>query len=430
VLVASIFSVVSFVIAVSLIRTRWRFTDTPTSDAAHVFPGLTEVHGVVEAIDGVANAPTDGADCVWWMYEVERYQRRSKNNSQWVTEELGVSCHPFHVRDASGVVRVVPDQDLRVSGAETRDVEHMSLTFLRPYAQVMQQTYEGVGFLGLGAQDVGEPISRFGGKWRAEERRLKVGDTVFITAVANLTPEGDRVYLGRKGEDDRRSTFEVSVGDEKAAIGHHASPWAIGIASLVSVGAAMFAADEGDLGPWPPLAVLGAGLVLYMVGLYNRVRRSRERCDFAWSLIDVACEQLSTTIPQLQTVVGAAMAHERAVQELAASARSLGRRPSAEAVATMQTAQRAGREVIALIESLPTMTTQPNVAQLMEQLTLLTDRVAFGRRFYNDSVQRLADRVGQFPDRLFAAVAGVKARPLIDDLGAPDTPPTVDLGGA
>ena len=63
----------------------------------------------------------------------------------------------------------------------------------------------------------------------------------------------------------------------------------------------------------------------------------------------------------------------------------------------------------------------------MEQITLLTDSVAFGRRFYNDSVQRLADRVGQFPDSLFAKVAGVRSLPLIGDLGAPDSPPALDL---
>lgn len=77
-------------LSVVLIRKRWRFTDTPTSDAAHVFPGLSEVHGTVEAIGQAAKAASDGAPCV--------------------------------------------------SGAETNDIEHLSLDFLRPYARVMKDT--------------------------------------------------------------------------------------------------------------------------------------------------------------------------------------------------------------------------------------------------------------------------------------------------
>ena len=63
----------------------------------------------------------------------------------------------------------------------------------------------------------------------------------------------------------------------------------------------------------------------------------------------------------------------------------------------------------------------------MEQVRLLTDRVAFGRRFYNDSVLRLQNRLGQFPDGFIGRLAGVRPLPYIDDLDAPDLPPPVAL---
>jgi hypothetical protein len=105
-LIALVVCVGGAVAAVLLIRKRWRFTDTPTSDAAHVFPGLGEVHGVVEAIGTPARAASDQQPCVWWHYEVERQVKRNRS-TDWVTEEEGVTAVPFHVRDVSGVVRVV-----------------------------------------------------------------------------------------------------------------------------------------------------------------------------------------------------------------------------------------------------------------------------------------------------------------------------------
>ena len=80
--------------------------------------------------------------------------------------------------------------------------------------------------------------------------------------------------------------------------------------------------------------------------------------------------------------------------------------------------------MIARVEALPSLNTQPNVAHLMQQLTVLNDRVAFGRRFYNDSCERLANRVTQFPDSFLARLARVQPLPLITDLDAPLNPPT------
>lgn len=425
-----VLTVLAFAMSVYLVRKRWRFTDTPTSDAAHVFPGVSEVHGVVEAVGAPAKAASDGGDCVWWMYEVQRWQRSNKSGS-WITEEKGVTALPFDVRDASGTVRVVLDEHSRVSGADKRDVEHLPLAALRPVAQVMHKTYDPVALFGglFGSNEPNEPITAFRGRWRAYEYRLRVGDQVFITADAQLTLDRSGVELRRTTADGDKCLFEVSVGDEQAARRQFAPSWLLALTMLATVGLAAFAGSEISpaMVPVLPIVFVGAAGLAWCVGTYNRLRRTRERCDFAWSLIDVACEQRASTIPQLQAAVGAALAHERATMEMVAAARSIGHRPSAAGARAVEAAEAASAQLVALIEALPELKTQANVAQLMEQITLLTDRVAFGRRFYNDSAQRLADRVGQFPDSLFAKVARVRSLPLIADLGAPDSPPALDL---
>lgn len=405
--------------AVLLIRKRWRFTDTPTSDAGHVFPGLGEVHGVVEAIGTPARAASDQQPCVWWHYKVEREVKRDKS-TDWVTEEEGVTALPFHVRDASGVVRVVFDDRVSVSKAGEQDIEHLSLDFLRPHALLMRKTYDtgGGGFLGVfGSNESNERISDFHGTWRAKERRLLVGDHVFITAHARLVASGAAVELAPTDAAGKRCTFEVTVGDEAAAKSSHANPWVIALAATASlVGGVIFGSQVG--GGAGALAMAGglavAAAVVFLVGAYNRVHRARNRGEFAWSLIDVACDQRAETIPALQAVVGAAMGHEQQVLAAVASVRGLGRRPTSTAAEAVRDSDDASHQVVARLEAIPNLRTQQNTAQLIEQLRLLNDRVAFGRRFYNDSVNRLADRLTQFPDSLIAKAARVQPLPLLD----------------
>ena len=420
------------VLAIDRVRTRWRLADVPTSDAGHVFPGLTEVYGVVEPIGQPAAAASDGYPCVWWRYRVEQYVKQGKS-SRWVLRESGITAMPFHVRDQSGAVRVVMSSSESISNLDGIDIEHLSLSFLRPYAREMKCMY-GAGEGGwrsvfgglLDKDELNEPVSAFNGKWRAIEDRLCVGDPVFITAHARLTPNGDQVELASKDADGDGCTFEVTRGDEREAVKAHGSGWQAVLFSLVAVIALSVAGGIwlGNAVVFPAVLFV-ATPVLFLVGVWNRVRRARERCSFAWSLIDVACEQRSNLVPELQAVVGAAMAHERAALEAVAAARQLGRNPSTAKVDTVKAADEASAQVIATIEAAPSLYTQANVAQLMDQVRLLTDRVAFGRRFYNDSVLRLENRRRQFPDSLLARLAGVTSMPYIDNssLAVPLPPP-------
>ena len=408
---------------VLLVRRRWRFADIPTSDAAHVFPGLTEVHGLVEAIGRPMVAASDAAPCVLWEYKVERKEHDS-NGTHWRTEENGATAIPFYVRDQSGVVRVALDEKGSIAGAQTIDVQRLSLAAMRPRARVMKKSYTpespGRVLAGIfGSNLIDEPVAEFHGSWRATERRLKVGDSVFITAHARLTPAGDSVELAPTDANGKRCTFEISVGDERAAIGAYASTPVLAIsASAVLVSGALVGRHFGGItGAWAFLGALGgSAAMLWFIGAWNRIRRARQRGEFAWSLIDIACQQRAQTVPFRQSVVGSAMAHEQSLLVAVAGARDLGRTPSSGAAGSVQAADTAALQLIARIEASPNLHTQPNVSQLMTQMQLLTDGVAFGRRFYNDSVERLANRLSQFPGSFVARLARVEPLPLIAPL--------------
>ena len=108
------------------------------------------------------------------------------------------------------------------------------------------------------------------------------------------------------------------------------------------------------------------------------------------------------------------MDNERQVLTTIAAGRNLGRAPTPELAALVKTTSEASAQLVARVETLPGLTSQANTAQLISQLRLMNDRVAFARRFYDDCVTRLADRMSQFPDSFVARLARVQPLPLLD----------------
>ena len=61
------------------------------------------------------------------------------------------------------------------------------------------------------------------------------------------------------------------------------------------------------------LAFLGAGTVLYGIGIYNGLIRLKYSIDQAWSNIDVLLKQRNDEVPELVETVKGYVAHERDV---------------------------------------------------------------------------------------------------------------------
>lgn len=245
---------------------------------------------------------------------------------------------------------------------------------------------------------------------------MLVGDQVFLTAHARLTESGADVELAARDSQGKLQTFELTVGSEAEAMSSRANPMLIaGLSAAAAISGGFGGrAIAGPVGVFLVLGGLGLlAAVVWLLGAHNRIHRVRARAEFAWSLIDVACEQRTQVINQLQPIVGEAMANERRVLESVSAVPGLGNRPTAQSVAAVSNSSSACHQLLIQIEAMPTLTSQPNVAQLIGQLRLLNDRVEFARRFYNDSVTRLTDRLTQVPDSFIAKAAQVAAMPLL-----------------
>jgi LemA protein len=165
---------------------------------------------------------------------------------------------------------------------------------------------------------------------------------------------------------------------------------------------------------------VGAVLVLmYGVGIFNRLVTLRNRVDNAFSQIEVQLKRRHDLIPNLIETVKGYMAHERDTLEAVIKARN-------QAVSGLQGAsgnagdhqamqQMAGAEkglsgalgrLFALAEAYPDLKANQNMMQLTEELTSTENKISFARQGYNDSVTAYNTYRQTFPPLIVAGMTG------------------------
>jgi len=160
-------------------------------------------------------------------------------------------------------------------------------------------------------------------------------------------------------------------------------------------------------------------LVIYGVGVYNRLVALRNRFENAFSQIEVQLKRRYDLIPNLIETVKGYMSHERETLEAVINARNqaVGGLQQASAKPGDATAMQAlaGAEQVlggalgrlfALSEAYPDLKANQNMAQLTEELTTTENKVAFSRQAYNDSVTSYNTYRQTFPPVLFANFLG------------------------
>jgi LemA protein len=169
---------------------------------------------------------------------------------------------------------------------------------------------------------------------------------------------------------------------------------------------------------WIPL-VLVALVVVWLIGIYNRLVSLRNRFKNAFSQIDVQLKRRYDLIPNLVETVKGYMEHERETLEAVIAARNQARSVEQRA-ATNPGDPTAMRELaaaesaltgtlgrlFALSESYPDLKASSNMQQLQEELSSTENRVAFARQAYNDSVMQFNTYRESFPQNQIAGAFG------------------------
>ena len=163
------------------------------------------------------------------------------------------------------------------------------------------------------------------------------------------------------------------------------------------------------------IVVVGA-LALLVVVLYNRLVRLRNRCENAWSQIDVQLRRRYDLIPNLVETVKGYASHERQTFEEVTQARTAAQQ--AQGVEEQGQAENAltgaiGR-LFAVAEQYPQLRATENFQALQAQLGDTEQKIAVARQVYNDTVQTYDTAVETVPTNIVAGAFSFTRKPFFE----------------
>jgi LemA protein len=138
---------------------------------------------------------------------------------------------------------------------------------------------------------------------------------------------------------------------------------------------------------------------------YHRLVVARNEVESAWADVDVELDRRHRLVPELVEIVRGTAAHERQlIVELTSRHEDATRAAHAVGDANRvepPLADAVGR-VLALRERYPELHARESFLALQRQLSLVEDRIAAARRYYNTRVEELNRRVAAFPSAIVA----------------------------
>ena len=169
------------------------------------------------------------------------------------------------------------------------------------------------------------------------------------------------------------------------------------------------------------LVIGGIVLVLLMfgVGIYNKLVMLRNRLENSFAQIEVQLKRRYDLIPNLVETAKAYMKHEAGTLEAVIAARNSASNMlaaaatapnNAEAMKNLGAAEGALASAMksfnVVVERYPDLKANANMQQLAEELTSTENKVAFARQAFNDAVTEYNTAKQVFPAVVFAGMFG------------------------
>ena len=155
--------------------------------------------------------------------------------------------------------------------------------------------------------------------------------------------------------------------------------------------------------------VLGAVMIFgSYVSARNQMVAKQVAVQTQWSNVDVVLQRRADLIPNLVNTVKGYATHEETVFADIANARAgllNAHSPPAAIQANGQLDSALGR-LLALSESYPNLKADQNFLALQDQLEGTENRIAVERRRYNEALQDYNTFIRQFPNSIWAGMAG------------------------
>ena len=185
--------------------------------------------------------------------------------------------------------------------------------------------------------------------------------------------------------------------------------------------------------------VVGAALVLWGVGVHNRLVQLDEGVNEAWAQVENVYQRRADLIPNLvKTVEGAAdFERETLTEVIEARSRATSVQLTPEmlrdpnAFSQFEQAQNglgsALSRLMVVIERYPELKANQNFLQLQDELAGTENRIAVERRRFNQTAQEYNSTVRRVPERLIAGWLDFDERPYFQATPGAEQAPEVDF---
>ena len=155
---------------------------------------------------------------------------------------------------------------------------------------------------------------------------------------------------------------------------------------------------------WTVVLVVLVGVILYAVGIYNKLVRNKNLVAEGWSGIEVQLKRRSNLIPNLIETVKGYMTHEADLLSDIAKlkSRSTEARNVADKGRIESALTRSLGHLVALAEAYPDLKANQNFLDFQDDLSQIESEIQMARRYYNGTVRDLNILIESFPSNYIA----------------------------
>ncbi len=160
------------------------------------------------------------------------------------------------------------------------------------------------------------------------------------------------------------------------------------------------------------LLIIVGIFIITAVGFYNGLVNLRNRCENAWSQVDVQLRRRYDLIPNLVETVKGYAKHERETFQKVTEARNMA--INAQSVKEQEQAENmltgTLKSLFAVAENYPDLKANQNFLMLQEELAGTEGKIAYARQFYNDCVMKYNTKQQVFPTNIVANMFNFQER--------------------
>ena len=205
---------------------------------------------------------------------------------------------------------------------------------------------------------------------------------------------------------------------------------------LVSAGVLMAAMGFGNhdiIGMVLGSIIFIVGLVLsgIVIGAYNKLVRYRNKVKESLALIDIQLKLRFDLIPNLVNTVKGYTKHEEAVFEEVVKLRNLAIKSQDESK-KLDAANKMVpkmKHILMIAENYPKLKADALFKSLMDELTIVEDKIVASRRIYDSNVNLYNTHIQTFPSNIFAYIFGFEKEELFKIDAGEHLPTKIEFGG-